>query len=85
MEASAPSAPIALALPYFTSRKFTAKFTTAAPACTAKLARPSDRIARMIFAWGRMQCKCSLSGAPFVKMKNHNTETHDAAWPISVA
>ena len=48
IDASAPSAPSGLMAPYMFSRLFSTKFTTAMPACTAKLARPSDRISRTV-------------------------------------
>ena len=48
MDANASSAPMGLNAPYCTSRWLITKFTTAMPACTAKLARPSDRISRTV-------------------------------------
>ena len=68
-----------------TSKWLMAKFTTAAPAWTAKLARPSDRMVPSVRRCGRMYRRCSLSGTFFVKTKYHTTATQDTAWPQTVA
>ena len=85
MEASAPSAPIALIDPYMFSRLFNTKFTTAIPACTAKLANPNDTMRPIVRMCSDMLRTRSFIGALFVMMKYHSTHAHEIAWPQMVA
>ena len=85
MDASAPSAPMGLCAPYMFSRLFSTKFTAAMPACTAKLARPSDKIRRTVSPCSGIMRRRRRMGTPFVRQKYHSTVAHEMAWPHTVA
>ena len=61
------------------SRLFSTKFTTAMPACTAKLAKPSERMSRTVRACRRKKRRCSFMGTFFVSVKYHSTVAHERA------
>ena len=73
------SAPMGLCAPYMFSRLFSTKLTAAMPACTAKLARPSDRIRRTVSPCSGIMRRRRRMGTPFVRQKYHSTVR--TRWP----